>query len=215
MQSLANGTVLGAYTIVRLIGRGGMGEVYEAYEHRLQRRVALKVIAPAKAGTHGEVDLVRRFLQEARTLAQINHTNVVTIYSIDRIDDVQFIAMEFVDGASFKDLFSLFALSADEAAPIFLQLLEGLRALHDNKILHRDIKPHNLMIRSNGQIKILDFGIAKRMNDRDRENTTVGVVVGTLAYLPPEVLYGTAASVRSDLWSLGAIFYECMVGQPL
>lgn len=215
MQSLANGTELGAYTIVRLIGRGGMGEVYEAYEHKLQRRVALKVIAPQKAGSHGEVDLVRRFLQEARTLAQVNHPNVVTIYSIDRIKDTQFIAMEFVDGASFKDLFELFALSADEATPIFLQLLEGLRSLHDNKILHRDIKPHNLMIRPNGQVKILDFGIAKRLNDGERENTTVGVVVGTLSYLPPEVLYGTAANVRSDLWSMGAIFYECMVGQPL
>lgn len=215
MQSLANGTELGAYTIVRLIGRGGMGEVYEAYENRLQRRVALKVIAPAKAGTYGEVDLVRRFLQEARTLAQINHPNVVTIYSIDRVNDVQFIAMEYVEGASFKDLFSLFALSADEAAPIFLQLLEGLKALHDNRILHRDIKPHNLMIRPNGQVKILDFGIAKRLNDRNRENTTVGIVVGTLSYLPPEVLYGSPATPRSDLWSMGAIFFECMVGQPL
>ena len=184
MQSLANGTELGAYTIVRLIGRGGMGEVYEAQENRLQRRVALKVIAPAKAGMHGEVDLVRRFLQEARTLAQVNHPNVVTIYSIDRIKDVQFIAMEFVDGAPFKDLFSLLVLSADEAAPIFLQLLEGLRSLHDMRILHRDIKPHNLMIRPNGQVKILDFGIAKRLGDRSHDNTTVGVVVGTLAYMP-------------------------------
>ena len=214
-QSIPNGTELGAYTIVRLIGRGGMGEVYEAYEHRLQRRVALKVISPAKAGSHGEVDLVRRFLQEARTLAQVNHPNVVTIYSIDRVNDVQFIAMEYVDGASFKDLYALFALSAVEAAPIFIQLLEGLRALHDNKILHRDIKPHNLMMRPNGQIKILDFGIAKRLNDREREQTTVGVVVGTLSYLPPEVLYGTPATVRSDLWSMGAIFYEALVGQPL
>ena len=215
MQSLANGKVLGAYTIVRLIGRGGMGEVYEAYEHRLQRKVALKVIAPQKSDTHGESDLVRRFMQEARTLAQVNHPNVVTIYSIDKIGDVQFIAMEYVEGSSFKDIFSLFAFSADEGAPIFLQLLEGLRSLHENKILHRDIKPHNLMIRPNGQVKILDFGIAKRLNDRERENTTAGVVVGTLAYLPPEVLYGTPATVRSDIWSLGAIFYECMVGQPL
>lgn len=211
MQSLIEGTVLGPYTIIRLIGRGGMGEVYLAYEQRLDRQVALKVIAPKKVG---DVNLIRRFLNEARTLAQVNHTNVVTIYSIDAVKDTQFIAMEHVEGAVFKDLFSLFAFSAEEAAPIFLQLLKGLRALHDKNILHRDIKPGNLILRTDGQIKILDFGIAKRASD-DESADGKGKLVGTMAYLPPEVISGSPADVRSDLWSLGAIFYECLVGEPL
>jgi serine/threonine protein kinase len=215
MQKLANGTELGTYRIVRQIGHGGMGEVYEAYEQRLQRRVALKVIAPRKADEYGAEDLVRRFLQEAQALAQVNHPNIVIIYSIGKVGNAEFIVMEFVAGALLKDMFSLFALSADEAAPIFLGTLEGLRALHEKRILHRDLKPHNLILKPNGQIKILDFGIAKRVGDQNSENTTAGVVVGTLAYLPPEVLYGNPATERSDLWSLGAIFYECLVGQPL
>jgi len=165
MQSLANGTKLGAYTIVRLIGRGGMGEVYEALEERLQRRVAVKVISEQKAGMHGEVDLVRRFMQEAQTLAQVNHPNIVTLFAIDSFEDTQFIAMEYVEGVVLKDVLSLFALSGDEAAPLFIQMLEGLRRLHDVRILHRDLKPQNLMVRFDGQIKILDFGIAKRLGD--------------------------------------------------
>ncbi len=216
MQTLEAGTKLGSYTIVRLVGRGGMGEVYEAYEHSLDRRVALKVISAQKVGSRGEVDLIRRFLQEARTLAQVNHPNVVTIHAIDRIDNIQFIAMEFVEGALLSDLFSMFAFSADEATPMFFQLLKGMRALHDKQILHRDIKPHNLMLRPDGQIKILDFGIAKRVGDAEHEKADKSKkLVGTLAYLPPEVVNGSRADIRSDLWSLGAIFYECLVGQPL
>jgi serine/threonine protein kinase len=214
-QSLAKGTKLGSYSIIRLVGRGGMGEVYEAYEHRLRRTVALKVIAPLEAGQHDEHDLVRRFVKEAHTLAQINHPNVVTIYTIDSEGETQFIAMEYVDGSPLKKMTSLIAMSADEAAPLFLQTLEGLRALHDNQILHRDLKPNNLMVRLDGKVKVLDFGIAKRFGDQRPEQTEVGVVVGTLPYLAPEILAGKRADIRSDLWSLGAIFYECLTGHPL
>src|SRR5262249_14746537 len=152
MQKLNEGIQLGAYTVVRLIGQGGMGEVYETFETRLHRKVALKVITPRTADNG--VDLVKRFLMEARTLAQINHPNVVTIYAIDKADGRDFIAMEYVDGATFKDLLHLLAFSAEEAAPIFIQMLEGLRALHENDILHRDVKPNNIMLKPNGQIKI-------------------------------------------------------------
>ncbi len=217
-KNFVSGTKLGPYTIAQLVGRGGMGEVYEAMEHRLRRRVALKVIAPQNAGQHDEVDLLRRFIHEAHTLAQINHPNVVTVYSIDEDAGTQFIAMEYVEGSSFKRILSLISLSADEAAPLFLQMLEGLHALHEAQIIHRDLKPNNLMIRADGGVKVLDFGIAKRLGDQDqpKENqTSPGVLVGTLAYLAPEILTGTRANVRSDLWSLGAIFYEALTGQTL
>lgn len=215
MQSFADGTQLGSYTIVRLVGRGGMGEVYEAYQHGLERRIALKVIQPKNG--RGQEELMIRFMQEARTLAQVNHPNVVTIYAIERIENTHFIAMEFVEGAMLSDLFKLFAFSADEALTIFFQLLKGLKALHARQILHRDIKPQNLMLRSDMQTKILDFGIAKRVDKTEQEQPVdeSGKLVGTMAYLPPEVITGSPADVRSDLWSLGAIFYEALVGHTL
>ena len=212
-QSSRNGTKLGAYTLNRLIARGGMGEVYEAYESKLERRVALKLIAPTDPNEHDQDELIRRFMQEARTLAKVNHPNIVTIFSIDNIVDVPFIAMEYVDGVAFRDLIEQFTFTADGAAPLFLQMCEGVKCLHDNHIIHRDLKPHNVLLRRDGQVKILDFGIAKR--DGGGDQTRAGVVVGTLPYMPPEVRSGAPASPRSDIWSLGAIFYECLTGDRL
>src|SRR5262245_39522174 len=115
MQTLPNGTILGEYTLIRLIGRGGMGEVYEAYEAKLHRRVALKIIAPLQPDEHDYEDLFRRFLQEARTLAQVNHPNIVTIYDIDRVGTAQFIAMEFVNGMALKQMLKEVSVTSDEA----------------------------------------------------------------------------------------------------
>ena len=213
-QSSRDGTKIGAYTLIRLIARGGMGEVYEAHESKLQRRVALKLIAPTNPSEHDQDELIRRFMLEARTLAKINHPNVVTIYAIDNIVDVPFIAMEYVDGVSFRELVEQFTFTADGAAPLFLQMCEGLKALHDNQIIHRDLKPHNILLRRDGQVKILDFGIAKG-SEAAADQTRAGVVVGTLPYMPPEVKSGVPASPRSDIWSLGAIFFECLTGDRL
>lgn len=213
MQSLRNGTQLGAYTLIQLIARGGMGEVYEAHEVNLQRRVALKVIAPRDPDEHDREELIHRFLQEARTLARVNHPNIVTIYAIDNMGDVPFIAMEYIEGVSFKELLKEFVLTAEAAAPLFVQMLEGVRCLHENRIIHRDLKPHNILLRPDGQIKVLDFGIAKHAGAG--EYTQVGVVVGTLPYMAPELKSGVPASPQSDFWSLGAIFYECLIGKPL
>ncbi len=213
-QSLVEGTKLGAYQVVRLIGFGGMGEVYEAYEHNLHRRVALKIISPDQAEAHGRNEMVRRFLQEARTLAQVNHPNVVTIYTIQSIGQINYIAMEYVDGVSLKQVLRHFALTSDQAIAVFLQIFEGLRVLHQNRILHRDMKPHNLVLRVDGQIKILDFGIAKRVDDFSEE-TRAGVIVGSVPYMAPEIRAGQPATVRSDLWSAGAMLFECLTGEPL
>src|SRR5437879_4589761 len=155
MVNLPPGTSLGSYTIIRLIGRGGMGEVYEANELTLDRRVALKVIARDHIGGKREPEIIARFLQEARILAQVNHPNVVTIHAIDRFNETQFIAMEYIEGASFQEMLTLFAFSGEEAAPLFMQMLQGMQALHGKNILHRDLKPHNLMLRTDGQVKIL------------------------------------------------------------
>jgi len=192
-----------------------MGEVYEAYEAKLHRRVALKIIAPLQPDEHDYEDLFRRFLQEARTLAQVNHPNIVTIYDIDREQGAQFIAMEYVAGLSLKQMLKEVSLSLEEAIPIFAQILEGLTCLHDNHIIHRDLKPHNILLRTDGQIKILDFGIAKQILPGQGEGTSVGVIAGTLPYMAPEVKVGDAASVMSDIWGLGAIFYELIVGRAL
>jgi serine/threonine-protein kinase len=190
-----------------------MGEIYEALEDTLDRRVALKIIAPNAVSPKEHADLLPMFLNEARTLAQVNHPNIVAIHGIYAAAQNPFIAMEYVEGVSFKDLFSAFSFSAAEMAPFFLQMLEGVTQLHERGILHRDLKPHNLMLRVDGQIKILDFGIAKRA--RDFSNTLPGLPVGTLAYMAPEVIHGAPADHRSDLWSLGAIFYEAVVGAQL
>jgi serine/threonine protein kinase len=204
---------MGGYQLLGLIARGGMGAVYEALEISLERKVALKVIAPPNPDDHDAEELVQRFMQEARTLARVNHPNVITIFAIDTAEAVPFITMELVEGISFKELLHVSFLSADLATPMFIQMLEGLQCLHANRIVHRDLKPHNVMVRKDGQIKILDFGIAKPVDSGNF--THVGVVVGSLAYMAPEVKLGIAATERSDLWNLGAIFYECLTGKAL
>lgn len=213
MRSLKSGSHFGDFKLLRLIARGGMGAVYEAIEIRLERKVALKVIAPPNPDEHDRDELVRRFMIEARTLAKVNHPNVVVIYSILTIEGIPVISMEYVEGTSFKELLREHRFTADNAVPLFIQMLEGLHCLHENKIIHRDLKPHNILVRPDGQVKILDFGIAKGADTG--ELTSVGVVVGSLPYMPPEIRVGVAASQRSDLWSVGAIFYECLVGVPL
>jgi len=208
---MQSGTIFGPYTITRLIGRGGMGEVYEAVERNLERQVAIKVISPRQTPSSGG-DPLTRFLTEAKTMARLNHPNVVTIHAIQQIAETHVLSLEYINGVTMRDLFNVFVLSGDEAAPLFIQMLKGLRALHEKGVLHRDLTPNNIMVNVDGQIKILDFGIARRSGDSPAAKEHL---MGTMAYLPPEVVGGQRADMRSDLWCLGAIFYECLVGFPL
>ncbi|MGE4130909.1 MAG: protein kinase [Bdellovibrionales bacterium] len=208
MQSLKNGTQLGAYTIVRLIARGGMGEVFEAHEALLDRRVALKIISPDDPKAHDALNLIQRFMQEARILAKVNHPNVVTIYSINPSAEPPFIAMEYVEGVSLREYLLKKAVPVPIAVDMFTQMLSGVKSLHDHNIVHRDLKPSNILLRGDGQIKILDFGIAKHTGMR--VDTNPGVIVGTLPYMAPELKAGSPANWYTDCWSLGAIFYESL-----
>lgn len=213
MHNLKPGHVLGDYTIIRFVARGGMGEVYEAHDNKLGRKVALKVVIHDEQSGHDSQDLVRRFMLEARNLAKVNHPNVVTIHTIHNTGDTQYIAMEYVDGISLKDFLEEYTFSPEVGLVLFEQILSGVKRLHEHNIIHRDLKPSNILIRVDGQIKILDFGIAK--STELSATTNPGTTVGTPFYMAPELRKFKPASYRSDLWSLGAIFFECLTGEML
>lgn len=207
---LKPGQVLGPYKITRFIARGGMGEIYEAFEERLDRRVALKIIS----GKHEESENYRENLtKEARALAKVNHSNVVSVYSIDTLDGIDFIAMEYIDGIPMDKVTEKFAFDSVEVVGLCMQMLLGIKALHDRKIVHRDIKPSNILLTDQGVIKWADFGLAAVL-DQVSQNT-VSNLYGTPRYLSPEQLNGVATSFPSDIWCLGLVFYELFAGQKL
>lgn len=211
MDLLQAGTTFQNYSITRLIGRGGMGEVYEAIENPIGRKVALKVIANKEdAETQSAI---QRFLNEAQALSKVTHPNVVTLFNMGQFENLHYIAMEFVEGISLRGLLNSYVLSAKEACTLAIQLLNGLGAFHQMNIVHRDVSPRNILVRPNGSIKIIDLGIAKQMGEKDI--TSTGMIVGTLSYMAPEIVYGLPATVRTDIWATGAILYEATSGQTL
>lgn len=209
ISRLKKGSLLGPYKIMRLIGKGGMGEVYEAFEEALNRKVALKVIASNYSDNE---EIKKRFYSEGRSLARLNHQNVVTVYSLGEEDFITYIAMEFVEGKALNECLRDKPFSVTDALPLFSQMLEGTKALHRNGLIHRDLKPRNIIYQSNHTIKIVDFGVAKSLNDSEGL-TQVGIIIGSVAYMSPEVARGDEASVQSDIWSLGVIFFEMLTGQ--
>ena len=207
---LKPGQILGPYKITRFIARGGMGEIYEAYEERLERRVALKIIS----GKHEESENYREnLIKEARALAKVNHSNVVSVFSIDTLEGIDFIAMEYIDGIPMDKVTERFAFDTVEIFNICMQMLQGLKALHDRNIVHRDIKPSNILLTDQGVIKWADFGLAAVL-DQVNQNT-VSNLYGTPRYLSPEQLQGMATSFPSDIWCLGLVFYEMLAGEKL
>lgn len=209
--SLIPGSKLGPFEILELIGKGGMGEVYLAYEESLDRKVAIKIIPRELAERDPEV--VKRFDAEGKVLAQLSHPNVVIVHSLGNHEGMHYMSMEFVDGPSLKERIKNRIFELPEALPLFLQMLQGTEALHRSGIIHRDLKPANVIYKRDGTIKIVDMGIAKNTEDTNPEITRVGEIVGSPMYMSPEVALGEPATRQSDIWGLGLIFYEMLVGK--
>ena len=211
---LLNSTI-GTYTIEKLLGAGGMGEVYLAHDSKLDRKVAIKLL-PAEFGTDDE--RLKRFGLEARAISALNHPNIVTIYDVGNIDGINYIATEFVEGTTLRQVISADSSSLKEILSITIQVCEALSAAHGAGIIHRDIKPENIMVRPDGYVKILDFGLVKLSeaaleNETDTSKTAKGVIIGTPAYMSPEQVTGAAVDQRTDLWSLGVVLYEMLTGR--
>ena len=199
------------YRVNSLLGKGGMGHVYLAFDTRLGRQVAVKFLPQSSAGEQGAID---RFLREARAAAALNHPAICAIYSIEEYENIPFLVLEYIPGKTFRDLMNHppenWPPSPAEAAGYMLQAAEALKAAHKAGIVHRDIKSSNLMLTADGRVKILDFGLAKFTDAQLL--TQDGTVVGTPAYLSPEQAAGAAVDARTDLWSLGVAFFEILTG---
>jgi serine/threonine protein kinase/Tfp pilus assembly protein PilF len=196
------------YKILEKIGEGGMGEVYKAEDTKLKRIVALKFL-PRKA-TMSEEDS-SRFIHEARAAATLDHPNICTVHEINEVEEQTFIAMGYIEGELLKDKIGRGSLSQDDILDIAIQLADGLAEAHENKIVHRDIKSSNIMITPKGQVKIMDFGLAK--SAELTQITTEGTRLGTVAYMSPEQVRGEEADFRTDIWSLGVVLYEMITGE--
>ena len=205
--ALSNGT-LGRYRIVRLLGAGGMGEVYEAYDEELGERVALKLIRPDFARS---ADADARFRRELSVARQVTHRNVVRIHDLGVADGRKFISMSFVDGEDLATIMGRGRLPRGQALSIAEQVCAGLSAAHQAGIVHRDLKPANIMVDASGRAYLMDFGLARSMEET--QFTQVGMVLGTLDYMSPEQATGDAVDQRSDIYSLGLILYELLAGE--
>ena len=219
---LSPGTQLGPYEILSLLGSGGMGEVYRARDPRLRRDIAIKVLPATFAS---DADRLRRFEQEARAAAALNHPNIVTVHSVEKVNEVVLLTMEVVEGRPLSLAIPKDGLPVNELLTIAIPLADAVAAAHDKGITHRDLKPANVMITAVGQpgrIKVLDFGLAKLTGLPDSRadantvtagpDTVEGRIVGTVAYMSPEQAAGKTIDARSDLFSLGVILYEMATG---
>jgi TolB-like protein/Flp pilus assembly protein TadD/predicted Ser/Thr protein kinase len=202
------GRTISHYRVIEKLGEGGMGVVYKAEDTKLKRLVALKFLLPQafENAEHRE-----RFIREAQTAAVLDHPNICTIFEIDEAEDLIFIAMAFVEGESLKDKIKSGLLGAEKALDMAAQVAQGLEAAHKHGIVHRDIKSTNIMVTPAGQVKIMDFGLAKMSGGAEISKTTRSV--GTAAYMSPEQGRGAKVDHRTDIWSLGVVMYELLTGE--
>jgi eukaryotic-like serine/threonine-protein kinase len=223
--SLIPGARLGIYEVTAQIGAGGMGEVYRATDTRLKRQVALKVLPATVASDGGRLT---RFEREAEVLAQLNHPNIAAIYGVEDASDTTALVMELVEGPTLADRIAQGPIPADEALPIAKQIADALEAAHDQGIVHRDLKPANIKVRTDGTVKVLDFGLAKALDPSGASAvagvsqfatittpamTQAGVILGTAAYMSPEQARGKPVDRRTDIWAIGCVLYEMLTGQ--
>ena len=232
-MSLTLGTRLGSYEITGAIGAGGMGEVFRARDTKLNRDVAIKVLPTAFAD---DPERLARFTREAQTLASLNHPNIAAIYGIEEVPAVsgstgpgsRALVMELVEGEDLSAHIARGPIPIAEALPIARQIAEALEAAHEQGIVHRDLKPANIKIRADGTVKVLDFGLAKAMDQGaasslnpnvshsptlTHQGTMAGMIIGTAAYMSPEQAKGKAVDKRTDIWGFGVVLYEMLTGQ--
>jgi len=214
------GRSLGQYRLVSLLGSGGMGEVYLAEDTRLDRKVALKIL-PVEISRDAE--RMRRFVREAKSASALNHPNIITIHEIGDADNTHFIATEYIEGQTLRKWLNGPQVDLKAALEIAIQMASALDAAHHAGIIHRDVKPENVMVRPDGLVKLLDFGIAKLteqqiVNSSEaataiKSHTTPGMVIGTAAYMSPEQARGNEIDVRTDIFSFGVVLYEMLAGE--
>jgi eukaryotic-like serine/threonine-protein kinase len=212
------GSRLGPYEIVAALGAGGMGEVYKARDSRLDRLVAIKVLPRDKVA---DPSRKLRFIQEAKAASALNHPHIVTIHDISNDNGVDFLVMELVPGKSLEQLIPITGMRATEVLKLAIQIADALAAAHSAGIVHRDLKPANVMVTDAGQVKVLDFGLAKltvaALSEDDATRTAYhqtqeGAIVGTIAYMSPEQAEGKTVDARSDIFSFGSVLYELLTG---
>src|SRR6185436_9289731 len=219
-MTLTTGVRLGTYEILGPLGAGGMGEVYRAKDLRLGREIAIKVLPAELASNH---DRIARFEREARTVAGLNHPNIVTLFSVEDEDDLRFLTMELVEGETLSTFVSPGGLPLPKLFGLAIPLTEALVAAHERGVIHRDLKPGNVMVTREGRLKVLDFGLSKIETSNGPAQTTTrsleapatvaGQVLGTVPYMSPEQLRGEMVDARSDLFALGIILYELTTGR--
>ncbi|MFZ2268322.1 MAG: serine/threonine-protein kinase [Azonexus sp.] len=203
---------LGRFKITGTLGQGAMGTVYRAHDPLLDRTVAIKTVGCAGMSREEAAAFEERFYCEARSAGRLNHPNIVTIHDVGRSDDLAYIAMEYLNGHSLREILdSSVVLPVERSADIAAQIADGLAFAHANGVVHRDIKPANIMVFDNGTVKIADFGVAQMSSGAQ---TVAGATFGSPKYMSPEQVSGQKVDGRSDVFSLGAVFYEMLVGRP-
>lgn len=206
---ITKGTLISdRYKVIRSIGEGGMANVYQAEDIILGREVALKVL---RGDLSNDEKFLRRFQREALAASSLSHPNIVEMYDVGEEKDLHYIVMEYIDGETLKQLLKRRGhLAVGETVDIMLQIARGIKVAHDSYIIHRDLKPQNIMIKDDGMVKITDFGIAMALNST--QLTQTNSVMGSVHYLPPEQASGKGATIKSDIYSLGILFYELLTG---
>ena len=220
-MALTVGSRLGHYDVTALIGEGGMGQVYQATDTKLNRQVALKILPEAFAT---DPDRLARFQREAQVLASLNHPGIAAIYGLEESEGTRALVLELVEGPTLADRIAQGPIPLDEALPIAKQIVEALEAAHEQGVIHRDLKPANVKVKDDGTVKVLDFGLAKALDTTPQGDpsqsptltaaaTQMGVIMGTAAYMSPEQARGKPVDKRADIWSFAVVFFEMLTGQ--
>src|SRR5512136_637984 len=218
------GKTLAHYEITSQLGKGGMGEVYQAKDRKLGRDVAIKVLPEEFAK---DADRVARFQREAKVLASLNHPNIAAIHGLEEYGGTNFLVLELVEGQTLADRIKAGPIPVEESLKLALQIAEALEAAHEKGVIHRDLKPSNIKVTPDGKVKVLDFGLAKAFAG-EQENlnlsnsptlsnaaTQQGVILGTAAYMSPEQARGEAVDKKADIWAFGVVLFEMLTGRGM